>query len=151
MAPHPARLAACLAGFRYVKVDRDATVFVGLYGDRLDAVGPTLQDSFVKVARSVIGVDACSVENLRTEVVAQSGKAPLVEHERGAFLSVDALGFQMGEQVVCRDVFVQHVGSESSEERMGVFLGRWNENDVGGGPQPHGVFVGEKFSPQRSV
>ena len=151
MAPHPARFAACLAGFRHVKVNRDATVLVGLYGDRFDAVGPTLQGGFVKVARSVVGVDARSVKNFRAEVVAQTGKTPLIEHERGAFLSVDALGFQMGEEVVCRDVFVQHVGSESSEERMGVFFGRWNENDVGGGPQPHGVFVGEKFSSQRSV
>ena len=143
MTPHPAWFAACLAGFRHVKVNRDATVFVRLYGDRFDAVGPTLQGGFVKVARSVIGVDACGVENLRAEVVAQTGKTPLVEHERSALLSVDALGFQMGEEVVCRDVFVQHVGSESSEERMGIFLGRWNEDDVGGGPQPHSVFVGE--------
>ena len=40
VAPHSTGLTACFAGFRHVKVDRDAPVLVGLDGDRLDAVCP---------------------------------------------------------------------------------------------------------------
>ena len=82
------------------KVDRDASVFVGLNGDRFDAVRPAFERGFVKVARPVVGVDARSVEDLRAQVVAQPGKTALVEHQRGAFLPVDAFRFQVREQVV---------------------------------------------------
>ena len=120
-------------------------MLVGLDGDRLDAVRPAFERVFVKVARSVVGVDAGCVENLRAQVVAQTGKAALVEHQRGAFLAVDALGFQVREQVLCRDVFIQNVGSKPGEEGVGVFLWCRHEDDVGGGPQPNSVLVGQKF------
>ena len=68
-------------------------------------------------------MDARSVEDFRAEVIAQTGKTSLVEHERSTLLSVDAFGLQMGEQIIGCDVFVEDIRSEASEKGMAVFLG----------------------------
>ena len=91
------------------------------------------------------------MQDLRAQVVPQSCKTPLVKHERGAFLPVNALGFEMREQALGGDVLVQDIGSKASEERMAVFFRRGQKGDVGGRPQAHGVLVGDEGRSQAST
>ena len=148
MAPHSARFTSFFAGLGDVQVHGDAAVFVGLNGDGLDAVCPPLKRFIIEIAGPVVGMDARSVEDFRAEVIAQTGKTSLVKHERSTLLSVDALGLQMGEQVIGRDGFVEDIRSEASEKGMAVFFGRGQEHDIGGRPQPNGVLVGDEGSTQ---
>ena len=132
MAPHSARFTPFFAGLGNIQVHGDATVFVGLNGDGLDAGCPPLQCFIIEVAGPVVGMDARSMEDFRAEVIAQTSKTSLVQHERSTLLSVDALGLQMREQVIGRDGFVKDIRSEASEKGMAVFFGRGQEHDIGG-------------------
>ena len=150
MAPHSARFTSFFAGLGDVQVHRDAAVFVGLNGDGLDTARPPLKCVFIEVAGPVIWMDARSVEDFRAEVIAQTSKTSLVEHECCTLLSVDALGLQVSEQVIGRYVFVEDIWSEASEKGMAVFFGGGNEDDIGGRPEPYGVFVGDEGCSQAS-
>jgi len=150
MAPHSARFTSFFAGLGDVQVHGDAAVFVGLNGDGLDTARPPLKCVFIEVAGPVIWMDARSVEDFRAEVIAQTSKTSLVEHECCTLLSVDALGLQVSEQVIGRYVFVEDIWSEASEKGMAVFFGGGQEHDIGGRPEPYGVFVGDEGCSQAS-
>jgi len=63
MTPHSSWFAAFLAGLGNIQVNGDPAVFVGLNGDRFDAVCPTQECFFLEVAGSVIGMHTRCMED----------------------------------------------------------------------------------------
>jgi hypothetical protein len=132
MAPHAARFTPSFAGLCHVHIHRCPIVLVGLDGDRLDAISPAFEGRFIKIAGAVIRVHARSMKNLRTQVISKASKTPLVKHQCCAFLSMDAFGLEVNQEVVLGHGFIKHIWSEASEKWMSVFFRCGYQYDVRG-------------------